>query len=381
MAEPRATPAPKVRDPRLDAIRGLCLVMIFLNHVPGTVYETLTSRNFGFSDAAEGFVIMSGIAAGLAYSAAFRTPPFLWGLGRVWRRVWTLYLVQILCTVLAVAVCSAAALWLGDDYLLFKNNLDVLFEKPLSFLVGVPLLTHQLGYTNILPLYAVLLAGTPFALMLAHRRPRLLLGLAVAGWVAAGQFRLNLPNFPNSGGWFFNPLAWQLIFVVGLLTGTAMKRGERFLPVRRGWLALAIAYLVLALAVSKIPAVSAAFGHTLWLGGEAGLPFYLVAFDKTFLTLPRLLHILALAYVLASWPAVRQVAGARWVAPLSLLGRQALPVFALGTVLCFAVQAIKHVLPPSFAVDTALIGAGLGLQLALAWAREAWKSVPAPARA
>src|SRR3989338_8354045 len=55
----KATP----RDLRLDVFRGLCLVMIFMNHIPGTVYEHLTSRNFGFSDAAEGFVFMSGMDA------------------------------------------------------------------------------------------------------------------------------------------------------------------------------------------------------------------------------------------------------------------------------------------------------------------------------
>jgi len=52
------------RDLRLDVFRGLALVMIFINHVPGTVYENVTSRNFGLSDAAEGFVLMSGVAAG-----------------------------------------------------------------------------------------------------------------------------------------------------------------------------------------------------------------------------------------------------------------------------------------------------------------------------
>ena len=92
--------APSGRDPRLDVFRGICLVMIFINHVPGTVFEGFTSRNFGFSDAAEGFVLMSGIAAGLAYSNDFRAASMrLWtGLARVWRRVWTLYLVHILTT-------------------------------------------------------------------------------------------------------------------------------------------------------------------------------------------------------------------------------------------------------------------------------------------
>ena len=63
------------RDARLDMFRGLALIMIFVNHVPGTIYETYTSRNFGFSDAAEAFVFMSGMAAGLAYSGRFRTGP------------------------------------------------------------------------------------------------------------------------------------------------------------------------------------------------------------------------------------------------------------------------------------------------------------------
>ena len=60
-------PKPKrPRDPRLDFFRGLCLVMIYINHVPGTIFEHVTSRNFGLSDAAEGFVFMSGCAAALA---------------------------------------------------------------------------------------------------------------------------------------------------------------------------------------------------------------------------------------------------------------------------------------------------------------------------
>ena len=79
MADPRhhlADPghARTARDPRLDVLRGLCLVMIFINHVPGNALEVLTTRNFGFSDAAEGFVMMSGIAAGIAYGPDFRAP-------------------------------------------------------------------------------------------------------------------------------------------------------------------------------------------------------------------------------------------------------------------------------------------------------------------
>src|SRR6478752_7375333 len=59
------------RDTRLDVLRALALVTIFINHVPGQMLERLTTKNFGFSDAAEAFVLISGIAIGLAYGRTF----------------------------------------------------------------------------------------------------------------------------------------------------------------------------------------------------------------------------------------------------------------------------------------------------------------------
>ena len=380
------TPAPTLvaratstRDPRLDVFRGLCLVMIFINHVPGNVYENLTSRNFGFSDAAEGFVLMSGIAAGLAYSADFRDRSLrLWtGLARVWRRVWTLYLVHITTTLAALAAASAVALWLNDSEILFENQMKWVWMDPLRTFVGLTLLTHQFGYINILPLYLVLLAASPLLLFLAWRRPRMLMAGSVLLWLCAGIFHLSLPNFPSKGGWFFNPLTWQVIFVTGLLTGVALRDGRRFVPVRR-WLQIATGLFLLYAAVSvQVPAVSKMTGYTLWLAKETfHLPWNLTAFDKTFVTAPRLLHILALAYFLSTFPAIRRACAHRLAAPFELLGRQALPVFALGSVLCIGLQGIKHVTGQDLLTDTALIGGGLAAQFALAAARQYWPKPP-----
>ena len=47
--------APAPRDTRLDVIRAIALITIFINHVPGNPLEWLASKNFGFSDAAEAF--------------------------------------------------------------------------------------------------------------------------------------------------------------------------------------------------------------------------------------------------------------------------------------------------------------------------------------
>lgn len=376
-----ATPVriPSTRDPRLDVFRGICLVMIFLNHVPGTVFEDYTSRNFGFSDAAEGFVLMSGIAAGLAYSADFRaTSMRLWtGLARVWRRVWTLYLVHILATFAALAAASAVALWLGNSELLFENQMKWVWLDPLRTLIGLVILTHQFGYVNILPLYLVLLAVAPVLLYLAWRTPFWLMAVSVAVWLAAGIWRLGPPNYPTSGVWFFNPLTWQVIFITGLLTGVAMKDGRRFVPIRRWLQVLTGIFLVYAALSVQFPAVSKVTGHTLWLAKETfHLPWNLTAFDKTYVTGPRLLHILALAYFLSSFAFIRR-ACAHWIAtPFELLGRQALPVFALGSVLCIGLQGVKHVTGEDFATDALIIAGGLALQFALAAARQYWPKPP-----
>ena len=368
-------PVRKMRDLRLDVFRGLALMMIFINHTPGTIYEAITTRNFGFSDAAEGFVLMSGIAAGLAYGKYFEGAARWWtGVGHIWRRVWTLYQVHIVTTTIALGLTAATALWGGEFVAMTKNAIRFQWQQPLGFLIGIPLLSHQIGYANILPLYAVLLFASPLTLWCGLRWPRRTLAGAIAIWVGAAVIYVNMPNFPMKGGWFFNPFAWNLMFTIGLLTGLAYRRGERFVPVTWWLLVPAFAWLLFALACSLSQTVSDAFGHSLYLLGQV-MPIHwlLTAFDKTFLGFPRLSHALALAYVLSAFPAIRSACGHRLAAPFALLGRNGLAVFGLGVVMCYAANGIKWVYPPSLALDSALIFGGIGLMLLLAWSKEAWK--------
>ena len=60
------------RDLRLDAVRGLALWFTFVDHVPNNVLSWLTIRNYGFSDASEVFVFVSGYACMIAYGGALR---------------------------------------------------------------------------------------------------------------------------------------------------------------------------------------------------------------------------------------------------------------------------------------------------------------------
>lgn len=158
-----------VRDYRIDLLRGIALVMIFINHVPGTIWENFTSRNFGFSDAAEGFVLMSGMATGLAYGTAFlgRAPRLGQAL-RPWRRAVTLWSVHMLI-ILALLLAFAFSLDHPQVHAIaFDHKILPAIQDPVGFALPLALLGHQFAYADILPLYVVLMLAAPALLFLAE---------------------------------------------------------------------------------------------------------------------------------------------------------------------------------------------------------------------
>lgn len=355
------------RDHRVDFLRGIALVMIFINHIPGTLWENVTSRNFGFSDAAEGFVLMSGIATGLAYGPAFLRGVRPGEAMRPWRRALTLWWVHVLVVFAILALFILMSGHPAVAELAEKRAISRALEDPAGMIAPLALLGHHFAYADILPLYVVLMISAPVLLALAVRWPRALIAGSLVLWFIAGLLRVNLPAWPSDARWLFNPFSWQVLFVAGILIGLATRQGRRWLPVRVWPLRLAWAFVILAAVWVQVPAVGALGGHLLWLLGEhAGLPPVLTSFSKPYLHLPRLLHILALAYVLSALPPLTRAAASSGAAWLRMLGRHSLPVFATGTVLAYGAQVVKAVSAPSFLLDTALIVAGLGLLLLVA---------------
>lgn len=354
------------RDYRVDFFRGIALVMIFVNHVPGNVYEAFTNRNFGFSDAAEGFVFLAGFASAYAYGRPFLEGNALVASLKAWRRAGVLFLVHMTLTMATIGLFVWAAFAIGDGRLLQQIGLGHLLHRTLDTLLGLSVLGHQFGYVNILPMYIVLLLMVPgHLLILRFFGPRAMMGAAIALWVAVGVFRWNMPNYPNPGGWFFNPLAWQVIFAAGLYAGLLKSRGEAAVAFRPWLYAAALLYLAYALFVTK---------NQLW-HWQTAQPFHFLIkdIDKSFATLPRVLHLLALVYVLAYLPRFLPLRPVRRENLLAMLGRHGLPVFATGTFLSLAAQAVRFEREPSLAFDTLLIGGGLLAQFALARYLDWWQ--------
>lgn len=348
------TSSTKERDLRLDFFRGLALVTIFINHVPGNVLEHLTTRNFGFSDAAEAFVLMSGMAAGLAYAKGFISGDFTDSALKVWRRAGKLYSVHIAITLAAILILMTGLQFFGEMTVFRSVNARPMLSDPFTTLLGVFTLGHQLGYFNILPLYMVLLAATPFLITAAARNRFGLLVASIALWLTAGVWQINFPNYPTQGGWFLNPFSWQLIYVVGLLAGMAAKRKEALVPFNPVLFVAAGTYLVYSFAV-----VHWGFWN---FALYPEMPSVLGAFDKTYLSLQRLLHVLALAYVVVNLGFIRKASSSLVAAPINMLGRNSLSVFATGSLVCIVLQVYKSLAPTDIHTDMLLLAGGLAVQ-------------------
>lgn len=59
------------RDLRLDICRGMALWFVFVDHVPNNIVSWFTLRNYGFSDATEVFVFISGYTCMIALAASY----------------------------------------------------------------------------------------------------------------------------------------------------------------------------------------------------------------------------------------------------------------------------------------------------------------------
>ena len=345
-------PAGKPRDVRLDVVRGLALMTIFINHVPGNPLEQFTSRNFGFSDAAEAFVLMSGMAVALAYSKGFFRGEWRKTAGRMLARARTLYVVHVVTMSLALVIVGTGLLLCGTAQVAGQVNFTRLQIDGLKAVLGIPLLGYQIGYFNILPLYVVLLVSAIAFLAIGVRHVGAMLALSASLWVLAHLTGINLPNWPGDWGWFLNPFGWQLVFVAGIAIGLGVVTGRP--PVRRhpGLLAFAWAFVIFSavwvrLGMGAVP-------------GLAALPALFADTDKGALAFLRLVHVLALAYVVIHTGWIGKALSGAALRPVATIGRNGLAVFAAGSLLAIVLQVLFEAWPAGPWQRSVLIAMGLG---------------------
>src|SRR5258708_3786859 len=169
------------RDPRVDVFRGLALLMIFVDHIPNNTLSLVTIRNFGFSDAAEIFVLLAGFSSMLAYGGVFEREGTNSGLRRIFLRLGRLYLFQVglLLTTLGVVL-----IW-TTYYQQQPRIVAPILNAPVAGLAHALTLHAVPSYLDILPLYIVLLAAFPLLYVGMRKSLWLTLGVSGAVWLVA----------------------------------------------------------------------------------------------------------------------------------------------------------------------------------------------------
>ncbi len=342
----------------IDGLRGICLVMMTVTHLQldrAVLVAYLNPRHYGLTNSAHGFFFISGLMVGiLGVRQCARSGPRPM-LARQLRRTWSIFVWQqgLLALLLAFLVLLPAtrvawAPWLGE----LANNIW-------GALVSTLLMLNEPFLLDILPLYVLFMAMTPFLVRLvADGRAGFVIGGSLTLWLlvqlgaeqpvgAALHAMLGRIGVSLELRSYFDPLAWQLVFVAGLVAGGLWSRGEL---AARLWSPRSVRVFLpgslLVLAVGFASRLAAFVEHHDGGGDPVAASDPLPHLQ---LALPYVVHLAAVAYTLAwllgpgrtsSVRPARQLgrlvdAIATWP-PLTLIGRHALWVFSFHVVLCYA---------------------------------------------
>ncbi|MBU6462155.1 MAG: OpgC domain-containing protein [Bradyrhizobium sp.] len=354
------------RELRLDLFRGLALWLIYVDHLPANLLTWLTIRNYGFSDATEIFIFISGYTAAFVYGRAMRDAGFVVATARILRRAWQIYVAHVFLFTIFLAEISYVAT--SFDNPLYTEEMGILdfLKQPDITIVQALLLRFRPVNMDVLPLYIVLMLFLPLILLLMRWKADITLALSVLLYAITLQYDLHLSAYP-SGVWAFNPFAWQLLFVFGAWCAQGgAQRMSRILS-SRITLWLSLAYLLAAFYVTLTWNITLMNN---WL--PRWLEQWMYPISKTDLDVLRFAHFLALAAVTVrflrkDWPGLKSP----WLRPLILCGQHSLEIFCIGVFLAFAGHFVLAEVAGGAVFHTVLhafvSGAGILIMSGAAW--------------
>jgi hypothetical protein len=249
----------------------------------------VTLRHYGFSDATEIFMFVSGVTCALSYSDVCARYGWASVFAHTLLRGWEIYVAFLILTIALAMIVYAS----GSDRLADEVNVRVLLQNPGAALIYAAILAYRPVNTDVLPtfvLFHLLFVPVLWGIL---KFPVVSLLISSFIYVLVQLYGWNLPEWPTSQ-WYFNPLAWQFLIFLG--AWWAIRGYRTFWPRIISWpiVVLAIAYIC--------------FGLMIALSWESekfafALPGYIerliYPIDKPNLDPLRLLHFLAIAIVVA----------------------------------------------------------------------------------
>jgi hypothetical protein len=350
------------RELRIDLFRGLALWLIFIDHLSPDLLTWFTIRSYGFSDAAEIFIFISGYTAAFVYGRVMRESGFVIATARVMRRVWQIYVAHVFIVFMLLGEIAYVATTSANPF--YSEEMHVLdfLKQPGVVLLQTLLLRFRPLNIDVLPLYVVLMFFLPVILWVMKWRADVMMALSVVLYALTWYFDWYLSAYPN-GYWAFNPFAWQMLFVFG--TWCALGGAWRMQKILASKITLwiCIAYLSFAFCVT----LTWYFPQLKFLLPRR-LEQWMYPIDKTGLDVLRFAHFLALAAITMRFvPKGSPVLESPWLRPLILCGTHSLEIFCLGVFLAFAGYYVLTESSAGIGLHFLVAFIGILIMTAVAW--------------
>ena len=323
-------------------------------------------------DAADLFVFLAGWSLRLMADGGGRQMPTRDVMLRLFGRALELYAAQVLITMLAIAMLAVTAIELSNPLLLQWHNAAAVFNDPVPTHIGLAVLTHQLGYFDILPLYVVLMLMAPFFAALDRYAPRLVLPASLALYVAVLDLPPDAADLAGGRHLVLQSPRLAADFRARLRHGARRFRRRRACaPSYRAAARFGAADRDL---LRSRRAVRLVMGSDRCAGAQVVLPL-----DKSWATPARLFQFLALVAVGSLlFPYIRRLSGFEplrrpllgLIGLLALLGRNSLYVFCIGSLLSLTGQIGRFYYRGSVGIDTVVVISGIIIMAFTAWLAE-----------
>jgi hypothetical protein len=309
----------------LDALRGLMLVWITFTHLP-TALSNYVNQPFGFFAATEGFIFLSALFTGRIYFQIAEREGYRAMCRKLWARTGRLYCYQLL--LLAFAFAVEAPIAAHGNRPAVHNLLDFYFSVGRTHAyLDAALMIYRPPLLDILPIYIIFLALTPFALILASR----------FGWkyvLAGGSTLWLLAQFGLRGFVYhlmarafdmrialnemgaFNLWAWHIWWLIGIWFGVRWAKNDLDLEAWAKRLTLPAAIVATCFLVLRY----------LQLADALALGRFAVLLDKWNFGLGRMIDFAAVAVLAIRFRSFLKPLAIR---PLVMMGQASLQVFCV----------------------------------------------------
>lgn len=312
------------RNYQLDFFRGLLIIVMVIDHLftPENIIRSVAGEFFGWFSAAEGFVFISGVTAGLVYSYRYNKN----GKNRisvdVLVRTLKIYKYHILSILFLMLVMNSNSF--VRDYWL--RDYEILYRSPTTYLIWFSVFLYQPVYFDILPMYIAFMLLVPVTVRCLENRSYLMVGGVSIGVYLLGYSNILAPFYNTFGNrlfeGYFNILCWQLLFFMGLIIGHFIYHKKIDIRKSSRWFYIAL-LIVVVLFIFKRVYVNFGGDFVLFVSNELA--------DKSTLKPLRLINVAALIFMVAFL--ATRFKGWFTYKPVCKLGMYSLQVFAFHIIL------------------------------------------------